>query len=323
VVQTVQALTPNLEVPVPVRPTPRRSFLLAVGSLATGALALAGCGSDSLSTGSGSSSSSSSAAATGSSDSALFAMLPESVQSSKVLRVGTNAEYAPNEFLQGSDVVGMDIDVMNAVAAKLGVKAEYSNASFDSLITGVTGNRYDVAVSSFTINAERLGQVNMVQYYNAGTQWVVAKGNPEGIDPDNACGKTVSVQSGTTQSDDDLPVRQKACTDAGKPAITVLPFGSQQDATNALQQGRVQAMLADSPISAYAVKQTGDQLELAGDVYDAAPYGIVVPKEQTQTADAISKALAAMAADGSYEKALGNWGGDTGAVTEFPVNPAS
>jgi polar amino acid transport system substrate-binding protein len=319
VVQTVQAPTPDLEVLVPVRPTPRRSFLLAVGGLAAGALALAGCGSDSLSTGSGSSS----AAATGSGDAALFAMLPQSVQSSKVLRVGTNAEYAPNEFLKGSDVVGMDVDVMNAVAAKLGVKAEYSNASFDSLITGVTGNRYDVAISSFTINSERLGQVNMVQYYNAGTQWVVKKGNPEGIDPDNACGKTVSVQSGTTQSDDDLPARQKACTDAGKPAITVLPFGSQQDATNALQQGRVQAMLADSPISAYAVKQTGDQLQLAGDVYDAAPYGIVVPKEQTQTADAISKALTAMAADGTYKQALSTWGGETGAVTAFPVNPAS
>ncbi|NIZ92736.1 ABC transporter substrate-binding protein [Kineococcus rubinsiae] len=322
-VQTVHALTPYLEVSVPVRPTPRRSFLLVAGSVAAGALALAGCGSDSLSTGSGSSSTSSSAAATGSSDAALFAMLPQSVQDSKVLRVGTNAEYAPNEFLQGSDVVGMDIDVMNAVAAKLGVKAEYSNASFDSLITGVTGNRYDAAISSFTINADRLAQVNMVQYYSAGTQWVVKKGNPEAIDPENACGKTVSVQSGTTQSDDDLPVRQKACTDAGKPEITVLPFGSQQDATNALQQARVQAMLADSPISAYAVKQTGDQLELAGDVYDAAPYGIVVPKAQTQTADAISKALAAIAADGGYDTALGNWGGDTGAVTEFPVNPAS
>jgi len=319
----VQALTPYLEVPVPVRPTPRRSFLLTVGTVAAGALALAGCGSDSLSTGSGSPSSSSSAAATGSSDAALFAMLPQSVQSSKVLRVGTNAEYAPNEFLQGSDVAGMDVDVMNAVAAKLGVKAEYSNASFDSLITGVAGNRYDVAISSFTINAQRLGQVNMVQYYNAGTQWVVKKGNPEGIDPDNACGKTVSVQSGTTQSDDDLPARQKVCTDAGKPAITVLPFDSQEDATSALVQGRVQAMLADSPISAYAVKQTKDQLELAGDIYDAAPYGIVVPKDQTQTAEAISKALSAIATDGAYETALSNWGADAGAVTEFPVNPAA
>jgi polar amino acid transport system substrate-binding protein len=81
-------------------------------------------------------------------------------------------------------------------------------------------------------------------------------------------------------------------------------------------------MLADSPISAYAVKQTGDALELAGDVYDAAPYGIVVPKEQTSEAEAISKALEAIAADGTYQTALDNWGGASGAVTEFPVNPS-
>ena len=305
------------------RPTPRRALLAAGGATGVLALALAGCGSDSLSSGSSASSSASSAVATGSADAALVAMLPQSVQSSKVLRVGTNAEYAPNEFLQGSDVVGMDIDVVNAVAAKLGVKVQYSNAAFDSLITGVSSNRYDLAVSSFTINQARLGQVNMVQYYNAGTQWVVKKGNPDGVDPDNACGKTVSVQSGTTQSDDDLPVRIKACTDAGKPAITVLPFSSQEDATAALTQGRVQAMLADSPISSYAVKQTGGQLQTAGDIYDAAPYGIVVPKDQTQEAQAVSKALQEIAADGTYERALANWGGEAGAVTDFPVNPAA
>ena len=298
-----------------------RSVLTTAGALAVAGLALSACGSDSLSSGSGSSSStSSSAAATGSADAALTAMLPQSVQDSGKLRVGTNAEYAPNEFLEGTEVKGMDIDVMNAVAAELGVQVEYSNASFDTLITGVTSNRYDAAISSFTINDERKQQVNMVQYYSAGTQWVTKAGNPDGIDPASACGKTVSVQSGTTQSDDDLPAKQQACTAAGQPAIQVLPFESQQEATNALVQGRVQAMLADSPISAYAVKQaTG--LELAGDIYDAAPYGIVVPKEQSGTAEAISKALEAIAADGGYTTALSNWGAEDGAVTEFTVNP--
>ena len=309
---------------MPVRPTARRPFLGALGTLAVLGLTATGCGSDSLSPSDSSSSTTSSAAvsATGSADAALKAMLPQSVQDTGTLRVGTNAEYAPNEFLDGDTVKGMDIDVLNAVAAKLGVKVEYSNASFDSLITGVTSNRYDIAISSFTINADRLAQVNMVQYYNAGTQWVVAKGNPDGIDPANACGKTVAVQSNTTQSDDDLPVRIKACTDAGKPTITVLSFDSQEDATTAVVQGRAAAMLADSPISAYAVKQTGDKLELAGDIYDAAPYGIVTPKDQTSEADAISKALTAIAADGSYKAALDNWGGASGAVTEFPVNPS-
>ncbi|MBB2900098.1 polar amino acid transport system substrate-binding protein [Kineococcus radiotolerans] len=305
-----------------VRPPARRPFLGALGALAVLGLTAAGCGSDSLSGGTSSetTSGSASAAPSGSADAALRAMLPQSVQDSGKLRVGTNAEYAPNEFLEGSTIKGMDIDVMNAVAAKLGVTAEFSNASFDSLITGVSGNRYDAAISSFTINDERKQAVNMVQYYNAGTQWATKAGNPEGIDPEDACGKTVAVQSSTTQSDDDLPARQQACTAAGKPQIQVLAFESQQDATNALLQGRAQAMLADSPIAAYAVKQT-QGLELVGDIYDAAPYGIVVPKDQTATAEAISKALQEVADDGSYAAALGTWGAEDGAVTEFPVNP--
>ncbi|WP_432564304.1 ABC transporter substrate-binding protein [Kineococcus sp. SYSU DK003] len=305
---------------MPARPTARRSLLLTLGALTTVGLAAAGCGSDSLSGGGSSSSTTTSSAPAVSADAALTAMLPQSVQDSGTLRVGTNAEYAPNEFLEGNTIKGMDIDVMNAVGAKLGVTVEYSNASFDSLITGVSGNRYDAAISSFTINEARKQQVNMVQYYNAGTQWATKAGNPEGVDPADACGKTVSVQTGTTQSDDDLPAKQEACTAAGKPAIQVLSFDSQQDATNALVQGRVQAMLADSPIAAYAVQQT-EGLELVGEIYDAAPYGIVVAKEQTGTADAISQALQEIADDGSYAAALANWGAEDGAVTEFPVNP--
>lgn len=305
---------------MPVRPTARRPFLRTLGAVAVLGLTVAGCGSDSLSGGGSTSSTTTSAAPTGSADSALTAMLPQSVQDSGTLRVGTNAEYAPNEFLQGEDIVGMDIDVMNAVAAKLGVTVEYSNATFDSLITGVSSNRYDAAISSFTINEERKGAVNMVQYFNAGTQWATKAGNPDGVDPENACGLTVSVQSGTTQADDDLPARQQACSDAGQPAVQVLAFESQQDATNALVQGRVQAMLADSPIAAYAVSQV-EGLELAGEIYDAAPYGIVVPLDQTGTADAISQALQEIADDGTYASALSTWGAEDGAVTEFPVNP--
>ncbi|WP_432511665.1 ABC transporter substrate-binding protein [Kineococcus sp. SYSU DK001] len=304
------------------RPTTRRRLLGALGALTVAGLTAAGCGSDTLS-GDAASSPTTTAGATASADAALKAMLPQSVQDSGVLRVGTNAEYAPNEFLEGTTVKGMDIDVMNAVAAKLGVRAEFSDASFDTLLTGVVSNRYDAAISSFTINAERVAQVNMVQYFEAGTQWVVAKGNPDGIDPDDACGKIVSVQTGTTQSDDDLPARQQACTDAGKPQIQVLSFDSQEDATTAVVQGRAAAMLADSPVAAYAVEQTGDELELAGEVYDSAPYGIVVPKTETGAAEAISQALAAIAEDGTYAAALAPWGGENGAVTEFPVNPAA
>jgi polar amino acid transport system substrate-binding protein len=80
-------------------------------------------------------------------------------------------------------------------------------------------------------------------------------------------------------------------------------------------------MLADSPVGLYAVKQTGGQLEALGDIYDAAPYGFVIPKAETDFAQAIADALKAMATDGSYKAALDKWGNDTGAISTFAVNP--
>jgi polar amino acid transport system substrate-binding protein len=237
-----------------------------------------------------------------------------------VIKVGTDASYAPNEFLagDGKTVQGMDVDVFNAVAAKLGVKAEFQPADFSSIITGVQGNKYDIGISSFTINDERKQQVTMVSYFSAGTQWATAAGNPEGIDVEKPCGKTIAVQTGTVQETDDLPARQKQC---GDDKIEILQFKGQDQATSAVVTGKADAMLADSPVVAYAVKQSAGKLEALGDIYEAAPYGYVVPKEETEFADALAAALKAIEADGSYEAALAKWGVEQGAITDFAVNP--
>jgi polar amino acid transport system substrate-binding protein len=73
---------------------------------------------------------------------------------------------------------------------------------------------------------------------------------------------------------------------------------------------------------AYAVKQTKGQLQLLGDVYDSAPYGYVVKKDQTQFAQAVADAVKSLIADGSYQKVLQNWGVESGAITDPAVNPA-
>ncbi len=120
----------------------------------------------------------------------------------------------------------------------------------------------------------------MVSYFKAGTQWVTQKGNPKGINPDDACGKNVAVQKGTVQADVDLPARQKACTDAGKPEINVLVDADQAKVTAAVQSGKADAMLVDLPPAIAAVDSTGGTLELLGEQYDSAPYGYVLPKER-------------------------------------------
>ncbi|QGN32282.1 ABC transporter substrate-binding protein [Microlunatus sp. Gsoil 973] len=299
-----------------------RQKILGV-AVAVAALSLAACGSNSLSGGSDEPTGAASSAAaqpSQSADKALFDKLPDKIKSSKKIMVGSDASYAPNEFFagDGSTIQGADVDLFNAVAAKLGVTAEYQNAKFETIILGVSSGKYDVGVSSFTINADRMKQVNMVSYYEAGTQW--AEGSGESVDPDNACGKTIAVQRGTVQDTDDLPGRQRKC---GGNKIKVLRFDGQDQATAAVVSGRADAMLADSPITQYAVKQSKGALKTVGDIYDAAPYGFVVPKDQTQFADVLAEALKEVKSDGSYDKALSKWGIQSGAIDDFAVNPKS
>lgn len=291
---------------------------VGLGAMTVAALTLSACGSSSLG---GQPSASSAPTKSQSVDQALFAKLPASVQSSKVIKIGTDPSYAPNEFLagDGKTIQGADVDLFNAVAAKLGVKAQFQSSTFATIIVGVQSGKYDMGVSSFTINADREKQVNMISYFTAGTQWATAAGNPKGVQPDSPCGKTVAVQKSTVQDTDDLPARQKKC---GSNAIKVLRFEQQSQATAALVGGRADAMLADSPVTAYAVKQSAGKLALAGDVYDAAPYGYVVKKSDTDFADALAGALKEVEADGSYQTALDKWGISSGATKDFSVNPS-
>ena len=128
------------------------------------------------------------------------------------------------------------------------------------------------------------------------------------------------MQTATVQQTDDLPARQKKCGD--KP-MKILPFDGQDQATAAVASGRAAAMLADSPVVAYAVKQSSGKLEALGDIYDGAPYGYVLSSSDTDFAAAIVEALSSLKADGSYDKILANWGVEQGVISDFAVNPTS
>jgi polar amino acid transport system substrate-binding protein len=291
-----------------------------VGLVLAVILVAAGCGEDE---GTGGGGTGTTAGAAPSVDDALAAKVPDAIKSDGKVLIGTDASYAPNEFLDadGKTVVGWDVDLFNAVAAKLGLKTEWQSATFDAIIPGVQSGKYEMGISSFTINDERKQQVNMVSYFSAGTQWGTKTGNPTGIQPDNACGKKVAVQTNTVQDTEDLPKRDEACTAAGNPAITVDRYQRQDQATAAVVSGKDDAMLADSPVLAYAVKQTNGQLELLGDIYDAAPYGYVIEKDQTEFAQAVADAVQALITDGTYKTILDKWGVGAGAIDNPAVNP--
>ena len=312
-------------------PHQRPTLLLLSGASAL-ALLLAGCGgsssTSSTSSTSGTSASASpgaaaaSAAAAVAKDSALAAKVPSAIASDGTITVGTDATYAPSEFLapDGKTAIGFDIDLFKAVAAKLGLKAEFVPTPFGSIIPGISSGKYEIGVSSFTINSDREKQANMVSYYSAGTQWGTKQGNPDNVDPNNACGHKIAVQKATVQADD-ITARSKKCTDAGKPAIQVDQYQGQDQATAAVVSGKDQAMLADSPVIAYAVVQTKGQLQKLGAIYASAPYGYVVAKKDIAFADALQGAVKALIADGTYGRILKSWYVDAGAITNPQVNP--
>jgi polar amino acid transport system substrate-binding protein len=306
---------------VPTRFLPRPAVVLA-STHATAALVVTGCGGSS-SDGGSSATGSSSPLPSVSADDALAAQVPEAVKKDGVIEVGSDTTYPPGEFIgeDGETIVGFDVDLFTLVAQKLGLEAHFVTSPFDSLIAGVGSGKYEAGVSSFTINPERLQQANMVSYFNAGTQWATKKGNPSHVDPDNACGKKIAVQKATVQVDD-ITARSQECTDAGKPAITIDQYDGQDEATAAVVSGKDDAGLADLPVMVYAVQQTNGQLESLGDPYGAAPYGYVVPKDQTEFAQALADAVKSLIDDGSYQKVLEKWGVEGGAIDDPTVNPA-
>lgn len=263
-------------------------------------------------------------------DDSLAAKLPSSIADAGVLKIATDASYAPNEFLKNGqgDPIGMDVDLGNAIAQLLGLKTQWQNTGFDGIIAGLAAGRYDLSLSSFTDTKKREEQVNFVTYLNAGVSIVVAKGNPKNVSSSaDLCGLKVGAENGTTEFDmlteadvDDSVV--KICSDAGKPAPEFSGYPSQTDVNSALAAGRLDAYMADTPVAEYAVKITGDKFEKVGEDVGVAPYGIAVPKEPAELTGAIQAALQKLMDDGDYGKILANWGLEDAGIKTAELNKA-
>ena len=296
----------------------RRSIVVFAGLAAAGSLALTGCAKNTPKSSTPTTSATVSAV---SKDQAAADLLPAAIKSSGKLIVGINVPYAPNEYKDPSGkIVGWEVDLLNALATKLGVTATLQESSFDNIIPSVKGGKFNLGMSSFTDNKTREAQVDFVNYYNAGIQWAAPAGKT--VDPNNACGLKVAVQSTTTEETEDLPAKSKACTAAGKKPITIIKIDSQDQVNQAVILGQADAFDADSPITQYAVKQSNGKLVLAGDFYGAAPYGFAVGKDAGTLKQALQKGLQSMIDDGTYKQVLAKWGVEAGAITQATVNGA-
>ncbi len=201
----------------------------------SGALALSGCASNTDT----SEPTEETTAATAEKVDAIANTVPEGIKSTGRLVVGVNVPYTPNEFKDPSGkIVGFDVDLMNAIASTLGLTADYRESDFEKIIPSIQGGTFNVGMSSFTDTKEREASVDFVTYFSAGTMWAQRAG--ETVDPNDACGKKVAVQTTTVQETKELPTKSEACVAAGKPPIEIVKFDGQDAATNAvvLRAGR-------------------------------------------------------------------------------------
>jgi polar amino acid transport system substrate-binding protein len=290
---------------------------LGILVVAATAVTIAGCGGSS----GGTAASAPTAASTA--DSAIAAQVPAAIKSAGTLTAATDASYAPNEFTatNGKTIIGMDVDLIDAIGGAMGLKVTVTNAQFDGIIPGLAAGKYDVGISSFTDNAEREKTVDFVTYFSAGTSFFTkATGGATVSGLDDLCGKTVAVEKGTTQADD-ATAQSAKCSAAGKPAVTVDAFPDQSGANLALSSGRAQVSMADSPVADYQVKLSNGQFKLVGTPYGTAPYGIAIPKK-SGLAPPILAAVKKLIADGTYKKILDKWGVGDGAITTPVINGA-
>jgi polar amino acid transport system substrate-binding protein len=306
---------------------PLKHRLAAVGALAVaGALVLSGCG-DQTKGKAGPAGNKSAASAP------LAHLLPGDIRDRGVIRVGSDIAYAPVEFKDASGkTAGIDPDLADAMGKLLGVTFDFQNGTFDSLLTGLRSERYDIAMSAMTDTKDRqngvdeqtgkkVGEgVDFVDYFSAGVSIYTAKGKTQGIAGWNdLCGKKIVVERGTV-SDDLAKAQAKKCP-AGK-KLSIEAFDDDQQAQTRLRSGGADAGSSDYPVAAYAVKTSGSgkDFQLVGDQVQAAPYGIAVAKSNTRLRDALKAAVDQLIKNGTYEKIVKHWGVQAGAIQHAGIN---
>lgn len=298
----------------PYRPLHLFALLLVLALAAFGA----GCGSDDDEGSAERTAAETTAAAPGAGTIAV----PEEIRSKGTLIVATDPTYAPNEFIErgGTDVVGMDIDLAEAIGEKLGLDVEIERSTFDAIIPGLAARRYDAGMSSFTDTRERERTVDFVTYFRAGTSFYKRRGADDVGTIEDLCGRSVAVERGTTQATD-VQTQSRRCEAAGEDGVDLQVYTDQNGANLAIQSGRAEIGMADSPVADYIVLQSNGMFESTGEPYGEAPYGIALPKG-SGLEEPILEAVRALIRDGTYDAILREWGVEHGAIDDPQINGA-
>lgn len=217
------------------------------------------------------------------------------------LSVGSDLDYPPMEMLNGTTPEGFDVELMTAIAKKMGLEINYlPPQKFDTLLAEVNAGKFDVVASSLTINEERKKEVLFSDPYFDSNQSMAMKAGGKYAAPADLKGKKVGAQSGTTG--------EQWATENLKPAgATIVPFSKTSEAFAALEAGNVDAVVNDLPVTAQIVKEKGGVFVVVKEIPTGEQYGFAVAMGNPDLQAAINKALAELKASGEYQTIYNKW----------------
>ena len=223
----------------------------------------------------------------------------KTVEAGKLI-AGSDTSFPPMESMNGTTAEGFDVDLMDAIAKKLGLELVFKTEIFDTLIpTLKAGGKFDIIASSMTITDERKKEIDFSAPYIDSNQSIAVMTSSGIKTQADLKGKKIGVQSGTTG--------QAWATENLKDS-TMVPFDSATKAFSALQAGNVSAVVNDLPVSAYIVKNDPSKaMSLIEEIPTGEQYGFAVAKTNPELLAAVNKALADLKADGTYKTIYDKW----------------
>jgi lysine-arginine-ornithine-binding protein len=225
----------------------------------------------------------------------------ERVRRTGELRIGTDATYPPLESAEGGQFTGFDIDLGNALARELGVRARFINAGFDGIFPALQNGTFDAVMSSVTITPERSATMLFSDpYYDSG-QLIVVRNDRQGISsPDDLPGKKVGVQINTTAQFD---LEKRAGVDVAK-------YNTIDLALLDLKNGRIDAVVGDAPVLKYMIRQSFRELKTVGRRFTDEKFGIAMAQGSEDLQQAVNAALRRIRESGEYDQIHEKWFGE-------------
>ena len=249
------------------------------------------------------------------------AELPEQVKQAGEVRLTVNSTYAPMEYRDPAtdQLVGLDIDLANEIAKRLGVKIVWSETPFAELIPSLQTKRADFIISGISDRGSRRETADFVDYLTTGPQFFVLAESAAQSAAD-LCGKRIGTTRSTSFPIEIEKWSKQNCEAGGKPAVQYVPGENSIDVRNQLKQGRIDAAVQGSETLPYAQSQEAGKYRIIGEPFSTGYQGIMFRKDDAALREVVTQYLSAMIADGSYKAILDKYGLGANAVAQPMMN---